>query len=186
MFHLAATTKMRILSVILSIALICQYGISHNTILFGTFCIALLRIAREDLKSLTVDDFDIICAVFAILLILAPLGADAVLEHLASGLTSLIIMGFFYLICVWRGYRENRAPGLGSGDVTVSFLIGFVTGWQNFVIILYGAGIGIWLFNYYKNTLKEYTPFVPALAIAAIVNCMIPGGLSPFVSFLFP
>lgn len=103
-------------------------------------------------------------------------------EGMAPYTLSAIGAALFFLLLI----RVTRGRGMGTGDVTLGALIGFLLGWPRVVVALWlafvtGAMVGILLIAMKKKTLKQTIPFGPFLVAATAVTPM----MSPWLDKLF-
>lgn len=82
--------------------------------------------------------------------------------------------GLFFLLLV----QLTRGRGMGTGDVTLGALVGFLLGWPGVLAALWlafvsGALVGILLIAMKKKTLKQTVPFGPFLIAATAATPMV-------------
>ena len=103
-------------------------------------------------------------------------------EQFGPYLLSAIGAALFFLLLV----VITRGKGMGTGDVTLAALVGFLLGWPGTVVAVWlafvtGAFVGILLIVMKRKTLKQTVPFGPFLIAATVAAPLV----APWLDKLF-
>lgn len=112
---------------------------------------------------------------------LGDLGSLSYLNYVVSALG--VALFFLFLVAITRG------RGMGTGDVTLGALVGFLLGWPRAAVALWltfvvGALVGVFLIVMKKKTLKQTIPFGPFLVAATAVTPLVAPWLDRVLPFV--
>ncbi len=175
MIRQAANYKGLLLATIISLFFFAIYGFHLQFWIYSVFSCSMIILGIIDYRTQTVDDLHV--AAGSVFLWSLHLLQGSAVQCLIDGAISAVIMLLLFSLCSIRAFCTGREAGLGSGDVVVSFLIGMGIGWANFIVVLYLTVLSMTIYAYASGREQEHLPLVPGLALFAILNCFIPGGL---------
>lgn len=154
---------------ILYILIYINFGITVYSVFLMILSIALLSIFVYDLKNMIIPD---IMIVFSLILwvVIWILSLISNSFGLPSNFVNLIIGGFVSGIFIAIIVLITQGKGMGIGDIKLAFLLGFMIGYPNTIVMLFlafiiGAMIGLFLLLTKIKKLKSEIPFAPFLII---------------------
>lgn len=153
-------------SALLFLALYAQFGLSVYSITLMLITLFLIIIFVYDLYHQIIPDLMIIPVI--VIWILIWLGSLVFNYSLGTNFVNLLIGalvggGFIGLLVL-----ITKGKGMGVGDIKLTFLLGFILGWQNMIVglvsaFILGAVVGVLLIVSKTKKLKSSLPFGPFL-----------------------
>ncbi|MDP3387510.1 MAG: prepilin peptidase [Eubacteriales bacterium] len=140
-----------------------RYGFSLLTVLYGIISSLLIVISMIDLKTQTIPDGLNIFGVIITVILGIYLFRGNYLTHLFG-----FLFGFLLFLVI-----AMITNAMGGGDIKLMGVLGLLFGLTGIVFVtmmsfIYGAIISIMLIATKKATRKDYIPFGPFIAIAAL------------------
>jgi leader peptidase (prepilin peptidase) / N-methyltransferase len=162
------------LNAFLYAAVVWQYGIGWNSLVYAVLCSSLIVITFIDLDFQIIPDRITLAGiplglVAGSFLLNDPFMRAELLGYKASLIGMCAGGGLFYLVAVLsRG-------GMGGGDIKMMAMVGALMGWKSILLTTFlgslaGSLIGVFLMIFKGRGRKTKIPFGPFLALGTLIT----------------
>ena len=139
------------------------------SLLFNFFLVSILIIVAEvDIKfSLIPTSFVYLASLIALLYNFIFLNQDAFVQNVGTAFLAALVFGLIVLV--------TRGKGMGTGDITLAFLMGLVLGFAQtllavFLAFFFGALVSVFLIILGKKHFGQTIPFAPFLVLGFLLS----------------
>jgi len=139
------------------------------SLLFYFFLVSILVIvATVDLKfSLIPTSFVYLASLVALVYNFIFLTQDAFIHNVGAAFLAAVVFGLIVFV--------TRGKGMGSGDITLAFLMGLVLGFSQMVLAVFlafffGALVSVFLIILGKKHFGQTIPFAPFLVLGFLIG----------------
>jgi len=158
-----------ILFVVSFLALSTAGNLTIASLLFYFFLVSILIVvAAVDFKfSLIPTSFVYLASLVALLYNFIFLSQDAFIQNVGAAFLAAVVFGLIVLV--------TRGKGMGSGDITLAFLMGLVLGFFQMVLAVFlafffGALVSVFLIILGKKHFGQTIPFAPFLVLGFLLG----------------
>ena len=158
-----------ILFVISFLTLSAAGNLTIASLLFNFFLISVLIIvAAVDIKfSLIPTSFVYLASLITLLYNFIFLSQDAFVQNAGTAFLAALVFGLIVLV--------TRGKGMGTGDITLAFLMGLVLGFSQTVLAVFlaffsGALVSVFLIILGKKHFGQTIPFAPFLVLGFLLG----------------